>query len=174
MRAFPGALINEPQSIGNITDGTSKSLMISEVRTRDNELDPRGAWAGGFTGGSILAFDLHSNGAVLATVKRNMPYNPQIYNDGTPGLPPNTTLGWKNEDWIRECPEQNIAGIEGMPCAGQSSSRSAAAPRSSHLGGVNAAHVDGSVEYISNDIDQFLMARMVCINDSQGNVEGQQ
>jgi prepilin-type N-terminal cleavage/methylation domain-containing protein/prepilin-type processing-associated H-X9-DG protein len=175
MRAFPGALINEPQSIGAITDGTSKSLMISEVRTRDNELDPRGAWAGGFAGGSILAFDLHSNGLVLSStnIKRNMPYNPQIYTDGTPGLPPNTTLAWKNEDWIRECTEANVAGIEGMPCTGQSPSRSAAAPRSSHLGGVNTAHVDGSVEYISNDIDQFLMARLVCINDSQGEVEGQ-
>jgi prepilin-type N-terminal cleavage/methylation domain-containing protein/prepilin-type processing-associated H-X9-DG protein len=149
--------------------------MISEVRTRDHQSDSRGAWTGGFTGGSLLSFDLHSNGITLngSNIRRNMPYNPQVYSDGTPGLPPNTTLGWKNEDWIRECPEANVAGVQGMPCTTQSSSRSAAAPRSSHLGGVNAAHVDGSVEYVSDGIDQFLMARLVCINDSQGEVEGQ-
>jgi len=173
MRVFPGSMINEPQSIGVITDGTSKCLMISEVRTRDVDKDPRGAWSGGFAGGSLLAFDLHSNGLVIAAnAKRNSPYNPKVYSDGTPGLPPNTTLGWKNDDWIKECIDINVAGVEGMPCSPQSSSRSAASPRSSHVGGVNASRIDGSVNYISNDIDQFLMARMVSINDAQGDIEG--
>jgi prepilin-type N-terminal cleavage/methylation domain-containing protein/prepilin-type processing-associated H-X9-DG protein len=182
MRVYPGALINEPQSIGAIVDGTSKTLMIAEVRTRDSTAadpngsskDPRGAWAAGFVGGSVLAFDLHHNKTTISgSAKRNSPYNPQIYGDGTPGLPPNTTLGWLNEDFIKECPDSNVAGVEGMPCTSQSESRSAAAPRSSHQGGVNVSHVDGSCEYIANGIDQHLMARLVSINDGQGEIEGE-
>jgi prepilin-type processing-associated H-X9-DG protein len=176
MRVYPGAMINELQSLGRIIDGTSKTIMLAEVRTRDNEFDPRGVWAASWTGGSILAFDLHSNGVLLnaSNAKRNMVYNPQIYSDGTPGLPPNTTVGWKNEDYIRECPESNEAGADGMPCFGSmGSSRNVAAPRSRHQGGVNAAHADGSVLFIADDIDQFLMARQISINDGQGDIEGQ-
>jgi prepilin-type N-terminal cleavage/methylation domain-containing protein len=175
MRIYPGAMINEPQKLGRLTDGTSKTIMLSEVRTRDNELDPRGVWAASWAGGSMLAFDLHSNGSLSnATSKRNSPYNPQVYSDGTPGLPPNTSVTWKNEDYIRDCPDANEAGIIGMPCfSANGTSRNAAAPRSSHVGGVNATHADGSVFWISNDVDQFLMARQVSINDGQGEVEGQ-
>jgi hypothetical protein len=41
-----------------------------------------------------------------------------------------------------------------------------------HVGGVNASLVDGSITWLANEIDPFLMARMVSINDAQGNVEG--
>src|SRR5262249_49476306 len=50
MRVFPGAMINEPQSLAKISDGTSKTILLAEVRTRDNTSDSRGAWAGAFTG----------------------------------------------------------------------------------------------------------------------------
>lgn len=182
MRVYPGAMINELQPLARISDGTSHTLMIAEVRTRDNESDPRGAWVSGWAGGSLLAFDMHSKAHPLAasqptTAKRNTPYSPYVYpSPPTPGLPPNTTLGWLNEDWIKECPDAAAAGIEGMPCKDpeQTSSRQGAAPRSLHTGGINAAHVDGSGIWISNDIEQHLMARMVSINDSQGLIEGEQ
>ena len=150
--------------------------MVAEVRTREHESDPRGVWAVSWTGGSLLAFDLHSDQRVLPTsdMKRNMPYNPMI-TLSTPGLPPNSTVGWLNEDWIRDCPDSNIAGAEGMPCiSAPGGTRNAAAPRSQHPGGVNASHVDGSVIWLANEIDQFLMARLVSINDGQGDLEGQQ
>ena len=60
MRVFPGALINELQPLARISDGTSHTLMVAEVRARDVERDPRGVWAAAWTGGSILAFDMHS------------------------------------------------------------------------------------------------------------------
>ena len=63
MRCFPGAMINEPQPLKRITDGISKTLMLSEVRTRDDENDERGAWAIGINGSSILGFDMHSTTA---------------------------------------------------------------------------------------------------------------
>ncbi len=40
MLVFPGAMVNEPQSLKKITDGTSKTLLVAEVRARDNESDP--------------------------------------------------------------------------------------------------------------------------------------
>jgi prepilin-type N-terminal cleavage/methylation domain-containing protein len=178
MRVFPGAMINELQSLERISDGTSHTLMIAEVRTRDNESDPRGAWVSGWAGGSILAYDMHSKALPLAatttTAKRNTAYSPHVYpTPPTPGLPPNTTLGWLNDDWIKECPDDAAADVEGMPCTIQSSSRQGAAARSFHTGGVNAAHVDGSGIWISDDVEQHLMARMVSINDGQGLVEGE-
>jgi prepilin-type N-terminal cleavage/methylation domain-containing protein len=178
MRVFPGAMINEIQTLSRITDGTSKTLMLSEVRTRDHEQDPRGAWVSGFNGGSLLAFDMHSKTLPFAATqpaqaKRNTPYNP-VELQSTPGLVPNTTVGYLNDDWIRECPDENAAGVEGMPCSPQSASRQAAASRSQHPGGVNAANVDGSVIFLLDDIEMHLMARMVSINDGQSLIEGEQ
>jgi prepilin-type N-terminal cleavage/methylation domain-containing protein/prepilin-type processing-associated H-X9-DG protein len=174
MRIFPGALINEPQSMGRITDGTSKTLMLAEVRTRDDSKDPRGAWAGGLVGGSILAFDMHSKALPDAGAgARNSRYSPFVY-VATPGLVPNTTKGYLNEDFIRECADGNAAATDGMPCSATNGTRSGASPRSSHPGGVNAAHVDGSVLFINDDIEQHLMARMISINDAQSEIEGEQ
>ncbi len=174
MRVFPGALINEGQSLSKIVDGTSHTLMLTEVRTRANEPDSRGAWAGGFTGGSILAYDMHNNITLtLASDHRNSPpYIPTAY-PGVDSLPPNVGAKWSNEDYIRGCDtDTGAAGVEGMPCYPQNAGRSAAAPRSNHVGGVNATHVDGSVLFIANDIDLFLMARMISITDGQGDAVG--
>jgi prepilin-type N-terminal cleavage/methylation domain-containing protein len=177
MRVFPGALINELQPLSRISDGTTHTLLVAEVRARDVERDPRGVWAAAWAGGSILGYDMHSKllrDAIPGNnPKRNSPYSPFLYGGVEPGLPPNTSQTWGNIDYIRECPFQNAAGIEGMPCTKATPSRSSGAPRSSHVGGVNASHVDGSVIWISDDIDQFLMARMVCINDSEGLIEGE-
>jgi prepilin-type N-terminal cleavage/methylation domain-containing protein len=175
MLVFPGALANEPQSLKKITDGTSKTILLAEVRARDNEMDPRGAWAAALAGGSILAFDMHSkrHPDVRADSKRNEPYSPFVYGGTNPGLPPNPPKSWGNNDWIRDCPDSAEADITGMPCTVQTDVRSTAAPRSQHVGGVNVSHVDGSMEWVSNEIDQFLMARMVSINDAEGMIEGE-
>jgi prepilin-type processing-associated H-X9-DG protein len=182
-RVFPAAMSNQPQSMADITDGTSQTLMLAEVRTREVQTDPRGAWAAGLAGGSILGYDMHSHRHPDVKVsppedasKENEPYSPFVYGGTNPGLPPNTPQGWDNNDWIREClpAEQAAAGLEGMPCSPQSDSRSSAAPRSRHMGGVNASHVDGSVIWIADDIEQHLMARLVSINDSETQIEGRQ
>jgi prepilin-type N-terminal cleavage/methylation domain-containing protein len=174
LRIFPGALINEGQSISKIVDGTSHTLMLTEVKTRSNEPDSRGAWAGGFVGGSILAYDMH-NAIVntLSTDHRNSPpYIPTAY-PGVDPLPPNVGAQWSNEDFIRGCDsDSGAAGVEGMPCVLQNAGRSAAAPRSNHVGGVNASHVDGSVIFVNNDVDLFLMARMISVTDGQGDAQG--
>jgi type II secretory pathway pseudopilin PulG len=179
MRVFPGALINEPQALGKISDGTSKTLMLTEVRTRDNPQDSRGAWAASLAGGSIIGFDMHSDTSPpsgreisdASGMKRNSAYIPIAF-PGVDPLPPNTQPTSTNWDFIRECPEPAAASIETMKCQGQTMTRTAAAPRSLHVGGVNTANVDGSVAWLTDDVDIFLMARMVSINDGQGNIEG--
>jgi prepilin-type N-terminal cleavage/methylation domain-containing protein len=174
MRVFPGAMINEGQSLGKIVDGTSHTIMLTEIKTRVNEPDSRGAWVGGFMGGSILAYDMHSAKTTTdSSDHRGSPrYIPTPY-PGVDPLPPNVGAHWSNEDYIRGCDSDTaVSQTEDMPCIGQNAGRSAAAPRSNHVGGINAAHVDGSVIYITNEIDLFLMARMVSVTDGQGDAEG--
>jgi prepilin-type N-terminal cleavage/methylation domain-containing protein len=171
MRTFPGAMINELQPLARITDGTSKTLMLTEVRTRDNTRDPRGIWAAAWTSGSILAFDMHDAASgVGCGSKRNSPYNP-LENLSIDALTPNSRPTG-NSDRLRECPEPAAADLDLMPCAKDNGTWTAGAPRSAHPGGVNATHVDGSVVWIADEIDKYLMARMVSINDNQGNIEG--
>jgi prepilin-type processing-associated H-X9-DG protein len=125
----------------------------------------------------MLAFDMHSNLTsvdVNAESKPRSPYSPYSYQGTNPGLVPNTSQTWQNTDYIRDCPFQNTAGVDGTPCTKQTPSRQAAAPRSLHTGGVNASHVDGSVIFINDDIEMHLMARMVCGYDGQGLIEGEQ
>ena len=59
---FPGVLTSHYRHTdANIaTDGMSSTLMLSEVLTRDERTDQRGAWAVAWNGASQLAFDLHS------------------------------------------------------------------------------------------------------------------
>jgi hypothetical protein len=171
MRTFPGALINEIQPLARITDGTSKTLMLAEIRTRDNERDPRGVWAAALCSGSVLALDMHSEtGGTSCGTKRNEPYIP-FENTSIDALTPNSRPTG-NSDRLRDCPEANVADLEIMPCSTDNGTWTSGAPRSHHPGGVNAAHCDASVVWLDNDIDKFVMARMVSINEGQGNIAG--
>jgi prepilin-type N-terminal cleavage/methylation domain-containing protein/prepilin-type processing-associated H-X9-DG protein len=179
MRTHPSALSNEIQPLSKISDGTSKTLMVTEVRTRDHQSDPRGVWAAAWTAGSMLAYDMHPKNKTANTADQgcgeaprhsNMPYVPFIYPD-IDALTPNS-IPKGNMDQLRDCPEKNLASLEGMPCEKQNDTWTSAAPRSLHTGGVNAAHCDGSVLWVTDDIDQFLMARKVSSTDGQGEAEG--
>jgi prepilin-type N-terminal cleavage/methylation domain-containing protein len=188
MRVFPGALIDEIQPLQRVTDGTSHSLLLAEILTRDVEQDIRGAWAPAWSGASMISFDMHSDHnpptqqAVIITSsstnpspKRNFPYTPVAYT-GVDALSPNSPPSANNWDYIRDCLDtpayRQAADLDLMPCYPESPTRGAAAARSRHSGGVNAANIDGSGRWLADDIDQFLMARLVSINDSQGEVEG--
>jgi prepilin-type N-terminal cleavage/methylation domain-containing protein len=57
--AFAGPISLYGQRLKQVTDGTSRTLTFSEVRTRDNTGDQRGAWALPWSGSSLLAFDMH-------------------------------------------------------------------------------------------------------------------
>lgn len=160
-----GAMINEIQPLSHVTDGTSNTLMISEVRTREDVRDARGAWALAWQGASMLAADVHS-GTVQTRIcgqPSPAPYVPNpIWSEFV--LTPNIQT---YEDDIYLCTTfvAAEARLDKMPCKNQSSSETIAAARSNHTGGVNGAHIDGSVRWINDDIEPVIYGTLICIND---------
>jgi prepilin-type N-terminal cleavage/methylation domain-containing protein len=182
MRVYPGAMINEVQPLKRITDGTTHTLMLTEVRTRAEEADERGAWVLSWNGSSIICVDMHSSDAsgtsiLTAPNQRNAPYipkpNTQVSSLLPNSPPPTPANSYANDDKLRECPDPSGSYLEFMPCDQQTNATFiVAAPRSMHPGGVYGANVDGSVTWLANEVDEYLMARMVSINDGQFLTEG--
>lgn len=160
-----GAMINVPQPLSAITDGTSHTLMITEVRTRDEPRDQRGAWAIGWVGASILGVDMHCTNVRIC----HTPNPPEWFPDpdySHLALVPNAGVSATiPRDDLYECDTamSAAADIEGMPCWTRGDTT--ASPRSQHPGGVNSARVDGSVQWVSDDIEAVALATLVCIND---------
>src|SRR5690606_8602778 len=110
MRVFPGAMINDQQPLAKITDGTTNTLMLTDVRAREHEQAPRGVWAAAFCGGSIIAFDMHSTTAPLGGLQtRNGTYIPFETLDIDALTPNSRPTG--NSDRLRECPEAAMADL---------------------------------------------------------------
>jgi len=166
---YPGAFIATGQALARVVDGTSKTIVFSEVRTRDHEQDERGVWALPWNAASLLALDMHHDrnraGGAFA------PYLPLPTYAYQAQLP--NTLG-PNSDTLVRCPGGNgalgEAQLEGLPChkwiydLGLSGYISAA-PRSTHAGGVNVAYLDGHVTFLLDTVDPFVMAYLVDIRD---------
>ena len=123
----------------DITDGTSNTMLLSEVRVGLHEADVRGTWALSSAGASGLFWHGWSN---ATSGGANGP-NPC-------GIDPDFIAGCNlleftiGSDTLRaQC--MGCAGTEGL---GRSPARSQHAP-----GGVLAAFADGSVHWIGNDVD---------------------
>jgi prepilin-type N-terminal cleavage/methylation domain-containing protein len=172
---WQGALIQkeDDQYLKAFADGTTNTIMLTEVRTRDDPLDQRGAWVLAWPGSSMLALDMHGKGVGTGNVGDqlghcNTPYepNPDLVKDA---LPPNSPVGAFSSDEMRECAagsETDIqSDIEGMPCVERSSRSNTAAARSLHPTGVHGTNVDGSVRFLRDDIDVLLLGKLICIND---------
>jgi len=161
-----GSLIYEPQPLGAIQDGTSRTLMLTEVRTRDEPSDQRGAWAAAWVGASILGADMHGTNRVLRICHQSSPpiYLPNpIWSRFA--LLPNSGVGPDlPRDDLYYCRRSAEADLLGMPCWPNRGDTSAA-PRSLHFGGVNGAHVDGSVRWIANEIEAVVLGSLVCVDD---------
>jgi prepilin-type processing-associated H-X9-DG protein len=172
---YPGALISTGQKLSKIVDGTSKTIVFSEVRTLDNLQDERGAWALPWNGATLLSLDLHHD--KYATGKTwNAGYVPDVallmYTQVPNKLPSDPLKDVR--DILMGCPPElkALSEVERMPCAewvyplgvlGYIS----AAPRSNHPGGVNAAFLDGHVTFLRDTIDPLVMGRMVDIRDEE-------
>jgi prepilin-type processing-associated H-X9-DG protein len=166
---YPAALISTGQKPSRITDGMTKTVVFSEVRTLDHLQDERGVWALPWNAASLLSLDMHHDELKAGGfLNKYWPLASLAYQAQMPN-----TIG-PNADVLVRCPDDALvqAQLERMPClewtfplgrAGWIS----AAPRSAHVGGVNAAYLDGRVEPISNDIDPFTMAYLVDIRDSE-------
>jgi prepilin-type N-terminal cleavage/methylation domain-containing protein/prepilin-type processing-associated H-X9-DG protein len=160
--AQPGAISGQGLPLKRITDGTSHTLAFSEVRTRDDETDERGAWALPWNGASLLAFDMHHD-----TTKSWItdPFLPWKIAEGQTQVP--NTLG-PNHDVLHECSSVAEAQLEGMPCSSFHDTKwLSAAPRSLHPQGVNVAYLDGRVAFLGNNVDEYLMAYLVSVEDGE-------
>jgi prepilin-type N-terminal cleavage/methylation domain-containing protein/prepilin-type processing-associated H-X9-DG protein len=161
--AFPGALVaNRRQSSKDIKDGLSRTILLSEVRTRDKQHDQRGAWALPWPAASLLAFDMHTDGGLREK------YRPS---PDSLGLTQRPNSRGPNVDILYDCQDIRDAQLQGMPCStwqpGTSTEYQSAAARSQHSGGVNSFFLDGHVRFLSEDVDENLMAHAVSINDGQ-------
>jgi hypothetical protein len=121
---------NLTSTLKQITDGTSKTAMLGEIRAGINETDPRGTWAFGHAGGNLLAF-----------------------------------LGWGGDDngpnWCGPSAD-DVGNISQVDCDGPGAAACMTCnaggfdqqtARSTHTGGVFVAMCDGSVQFISDDIE---------------------
>lgn len=187
LRWYPGAIAERPTKLAKITDGTARTVIFAEIRTLESELDERGAWAIGLAGTSLLAVDQHQQVAGTATYscpdaldgsRKLQVYSPEEQRGGASNAnTPNSIPGGIYQyDSVRAaaCPVQvqTEATAQKMPC-GTDGSGGFASPRSTHPGGVNTSQIDGSVRWFNDDVDPYLFARAVSINDSEGDQEGE-
>ena len=127
--------LGQGTKFGEITDGSSTTLMISEVVGVDSSLDGRGGWA------------LQSMGASNFSAK----WEP---NAQGAGIDPETNESLPKHDHIAMCEFRNIPADDPMFCEMyRKDDQVWAAARSRHAGGVNAAMCDASVRFVVDGID---------------------
>jgi prepilin-type N-terminal cleavage/methylation domain-containing protein/prepilin-type processing-associated H-X9-DG protein len=159
---FPGAMGGDGLRLQEVIDGLSGTILLSEVRTRGDEDDQRGAWALPWTGSTHLSFDMHHVNHVLeesgAFVAYEIPYIlEQVQTPNNEG---------PNADILYQCPDPGAARLDKMPCLRyRDANYLSAAPRSLHPGGVNSVFLDGHVEFIVDDVEAVPFAYKVSIND---------
>lgn len=160
---LPGQPLTRPalgQLLADVLDGTSSTMMASEIRIRREPLDGRGAWAIGWTGSTLMSFDLHPIGNVL-------PYVPNPAQVTQIHLPNDAIFG----DVLMDCPNAAQAQFEGLPCLTWAPSGSnnylSAGSRSKHPGGVNVVFLDGHVSFLRDQVSQITMAYLISSKDGQ-------
>lgn len=163
-RSGPIALYGMKHS--KVLDGSSQTLMLAEIRTRDDDRDQRGAWMLGWAGASLLAMDLHplyyGGQDTEEATHLSVDYTPNPASLGLTQSP-----NGLQPDVLYECPNPAAAQLEGMPCNEAYYGYISAAPRSTHPGGVNAAFLDGHVEFLVNNIDELAMHYMISVADGE-------
>ena len=75
-------------------------------------------------------------------------------------------LGTRVAHTLYECPDLAGEQFDRMPCTDDRGYMSAS-PRSNHAEGVNSVFLDGSVHFLPDDIDEAVMAHLICIADGQ-------
>ena len=171
---WPGALGNWGMKRKEVEDGFSKTFMLSEVKTRAEANDQRGAWAVPWNGATLLAYDSHHNfdEAPLGP----LPPVPRYVSDNIGEVMQRPNHQGPNLDPLYSCRDALGAQLEGMPCANYSpgspdTSATAgylsSAPRSHHPGGVNVVNMDGSGKFIPDGIDPLSMAYQVSVSDGK-------
>ena len=157
------------QRMRQITDGNSMTLAIAEVRIRDDEQDPRGAWAVPWAGSSLLAADIHFHPTlppISGRIRIDAPYLPITTYPRSATQFPNSSIGFG--DQIRPVPDKQASLLDGMPCGRYQAYGTwfaSAATRSRHPGGIYSVWLAGHVQYVSDDIDIVTCAHHLCVHE---------
>ena len=129
--------LNASVSRAQITDGTSKTVLLGETRSGLNSSDPRGIWADGTAAGSTTWFHIWGPNYCYDDLGSGNVINAIMSALGNG----NTTLG------------HQIAQQQCMDAYSSSSGRPLGNFRSQHDGGFFAVMCDGSVRFISNSVE---------------------
>jgi prepilin-type processing-associated H-X9-DG protein len=137
--------INFGCRLTDISDGTSNTFLVHEVRVGVSAADRRGTWAMGMPGASLVC--------------AGRDYNPTPNDRGD------------QTDEIEGCTGFWYPGIgtrDGMGClVGPTHYSMAGQARSRHTGGVNACFADGHVQFVQNGISQRTWVLLQSTNDGQ-------
>ena len=158
--SYRGAIWLYGIKLSDVVDGTSDTLMLGEIRTRDDERDQRGAWALPFAGASLLAVDMH-----FPDFGRSQDEGDSGYRDDPRSLGFTQRPNSDTPDVLYECPDLAAEQLEAMPCSNQYWGYISAAPRSHHPAGVHVAYVDGHAGFLADGIDETAMAYQAAIDD---------
>jgi|GEM_PF-229029 len=139
--------INYGAVLQEIPDGTSTTVLFTEVRIGVGPNDPRGVWALGYPGSSITAAN--------AIGDCPTPNDRSETSDDVQGCPDFYYPGIGTRDRIG-C-NTGFANLGWPSWQAQSRSR--------HFGGVNACFADGSVHFIRDSIDQGVWFGVLSAND---------
>jgi prepilin-type N-terminal cleavage/methylation domain-containing protein len=160
---YPGAVWLYGVKAREIVDGASTTLLLGEIRTRDEPRDARGAWALPWAAASLLSVDMHPLTRDYSSGVDSGPGSTYQHNEGSFGV--TQTPNALTPDVLYECPDAVAEQVEAMPCSTQYWGYISAAPRSHHPAGVHVAYVDGRVEFMGDGVDEIVMAYAAAIND---------
>ncbi len=154
----------EKPRIKDAGEGLHATLVASEARGGTEAGDARGAWAVGWNGASVLAFDMHHE------LPDGGPFRHSIFSLGHTQRP-NIAASAINVDVLYACPEGEAAERAGMPCGTWQPFGMwfylSSAPRSRHRGGVQALWGDSRVTFLEEGIDEIAMAYLIAIGDGR-------
>jgi prepilin-type N-terminal cleavage/methylation domain-containing protein len=150
--------------LADVTDGLHAAIIATEVRASGHSADARGAWALGWNGASVLAFDMHHGGP------EGGPFRHSFISRGHTQRP-NLSDSEINADTLYNCPEPTTAERAGMPCANWRPFGTfhylSSAPRSRHMEGVQSLWADGRVTFLDDDADEIVLSYLIAIGDGQ-------
>lgn len=126
-------------SLADIADGASQTVAVNEVRAGLDESDPRGVWALGQIGSSVLArHGRHSDAGGP---------NPEQRKNSDEFIGCDAVILTLGSEYLRK---------QRMPCLNvphDGASNLLSASRSLHAGGVHVLLADGSTHFASNQMD---------------------